>query len=324
MNLGFVIAHGRPSGGVRRIIKFGRSLSARGARVRHLYIGGSPPPDEDVELTHVSWVGLPKACTGLHALVCPGDLPLWRLAPAMDPSCCLVAMHLHLGVHGAQDQLRNIKSSRIIQATTARWIQSEVESLGAACALIGAGPIDEDLYEVPTRRDYRIGTLAHQRYGWKNSQAVAQAYWELKPRLAEIELWSYGSEPVCGFPGRFFLRPDLETRRLIYSSCRVWVVPSVSEGLGMTGFDAMQCRTAVVSADNAGIREYADASTCLLFRPSRPQDMLEAIWRLLLDWPLGDELRRRAAEKIAQFKWQDCIDRLERLLVIAHRGRGRP
>ena len=224
-------------------------------------------------------------------------------------------MHLHLGVHSPHNELCNIKSRRIIQATTARWVQREIEELGAPCVLVGAGPIDEDLYEVTANRDYRIGTLAHAGYGWKNSRAVAEAYWALKPVIPSIELWSYGAEPVANFPGRFFLNPTLETRRLIYSSCRAWIVPSVSEGLGMTGFDAMQCRTPVISADNRGIREYADESTCMLYRASRPQDLLEAMTTLLSDWQFGEQLAARATEKISKFKWHDCMDRLERLLI---------
>jgi glycosyltransferase involved in cell wall biosynthesis len=297
------------------MIKFGKSMEARGARVRFLYIGGFPTPQEQLELMHVPWSGIAAACEGLDALLCPGDLPLWQIASEINSPCTLVAMHLHLGVHSPHDELCNIKSDRIIQATTARWLQAEIESLGARCVLVGTGPIDEDLYEVTANRDYRIGTLAHAGYGWKNSRAVAEAYRALKPVAPEIELWSYGAETVRDFPGRFFLRPNLETRRLIYSSCRTWIVPSVSEGLGMTGFDAMQCRTPVISAENRGIREYADETTCMLYRSSHPQELLDAIRTLLFDWQFGEQLASRALEKISKFKWQDCIDRLERLLL---------
>jgi glycosyltransferase involved in cell wall biosynthesis len=315
MRVGVVLAHGRPSGGVRRMIKFGRSLSDRGPNVRFLYIGGRPLPDEQIELTEVPWAKIPDETASLDAVICPGDLPLWHLASTIPRNCRLIAMHLHFGVHQPDDQVRNIQSPLMLHATTANWIRQEIAKLGASCTLIGPGPIDDDLFEIPVQRGHRIGTLSHPAYGWKNSRAVADAYFALKAEFPGAELWSYGVAPIENYPGRFFLRPSVATRRFIYSSCRVWVVPSIAEGLGMTGFDAMQCRTPVVSADNRGIREYADEATCQIFHPARSRDMHDAIRLLLKDWQLGTDLADRAFERIKQFTWNKCMDRLEALLT---------
>jgi glycosyltransferase involved in cell wall biosynthesis len=317
MNVGVVIAHGRPSGGVRRMIKFGNSLASRGWSVEFLYLGSDAIPESCKIATRVRWDEVPSRCTDLGCLLCPGDLPLWSIAHSIKTSCRLVAMHLHFGVHNPDNETRNVLCERIYQMTTADWIRKEIGKLGVLCGLVGVGPIDEELCEVPAPRRYRIGTLAHADYGWKNSRIVSAAYWKLKEQMNQVELWSYGVRPIPDFPGRFFLAPDLKTRQLIYSSCRVWVAPSVSEGIGMTAFDAMQCRTPVVAADNRGIHEFADVSTCFIFRPSRPKEMLDAIRTLLLDWSLGEKLAQRAYEKIGEFKWQSCIDRLERALVAA-------
>jgi glycosyltransferase involved in cell wall biosynthesis len=296
------------------MIKFANSLASRGWSVRLLYLGDESPPEYCKHAVRLSWTDVPSHCVDLDCLLCPGDLGLWQIAPRIGRSCRLIAVHLHFGVHHPRNETRNAKCRRIIQATTAEWIKDEIAKFGVLCTVIGAGPLDDDLCEVPASRDYRIGTLAHADYGWKNSRAAAESYFLLKQQMDQIEFWSYGVKAVPNFPGRFFLLPDLETRRMIYSSCRVWIAPSISEGLGMTAFEAMQCRAPVVATDNRGIREYADHSTCWIVRPSRPQDMIEAVRKLLLDWPLGQAMARRAHDRIAGFSWSTCIERLERII----------
>ena len=45
-------------------------------------------------------------------------------------------MYLHFGIHGPDDEMRNIRTGRITHATTAKWIQREITRLGTAWQLL--------------------------------------------------------------------------------------------------------------------------------------------------------------------------------------------
>ena len=73
----------------------------------------------------------------------------------------------------------------------------------------------------------------------------------------------------------------------------VFVISSVTEGLGTSLLDAMACHTAIVGTRAGGIPEVVDEGhTGLLVEPRHAKDLAEAIVRLLRD----DGLRRQMAE----------------------------
>lgn len=83
----------------------------------------------------------------------------------------------------------------------------------------------------------------------------------------------------------------------------------------MCGFEAMLCRAPVVSADNRGIREFADENTCLLYPPRDLGLMQSHILRLLSDWDYGTMLASRAWDTVSRLSFNDCLDRIEVLLA---------
>ncbi len=306
MKAGIVLPHVGASGGIRRLRRIAAGLAQRGYQVSTVTLG-----EATARARH--WSEIPAICRSLDCLICPGDLPLWQLAPLIPDSCSLHTFHLHLGMHDWRAEEGNIRSPRIRKATSARWIQERIRRMGADCAWFGIAPFDEEVHFEPADRLLRIGTLAHACYGWKNTRAVFDALPEIERRCPGVELWVYGQTSMPT-PGRFFLNPDNRCRRRIYGHCRVWVVPSISEGIGMCGLEAMLCRTPVVSADNRGIREYADENTCLLFPPSAHQEMVRHVVSLLRDWELGARMAERAFVRVSRLNFEDCLDRIESIL----------
>lgn len=313
MRIGIVIPHDGDSGGVRHLKRIASGLSERDHQVETM-IFRAGPGNHQSRGPFTRWQDITLASRSLQALICPGDLPLWRLEPYVPDSCQLFSFHLHLGMHDWIAEEGNIRSPRIQKATSARWIQERIERMGVTCSWFGAAPFDDDLYEESPDRALRIGTLAHSWYGWKNTRAVVESLSVIQRQFPSAELWSYGQTPMA-MPGRFFLKPDLVCLRFIYSHCRVWVVPSISEGLGMCGFEAMLCRAPVVSADNRGIREFADENTCLLYPPRDLGLMHSHVLRLLADWDYGTMLASRAWDTVSRLSFNDCLDRIEVLLA---------
>lgn len=301
-----ILPHDGDSGGVRRMRRIAAGLQERGYLVTSLVLRS----ERDLV---TQWEEIPLLCQHLDRLICPGDLPLWQLVPFIPPQCSLYTFHLHLGMHDWNTENRNIFCRRIHKATTARWIQTRIRQMGSRCEWFGVAPFDGDIYEVPADRGLRIGTLAHAWYGWKNTRAVIDALPAIQEQCPGMELLAYGQNSY-DLPGRFVLKPDACCRRTIYSQCRVWIVPSISEGIGMCGLEAMLCRTPVVSADNRGIREYADEDTCLLFQLAKPEDMVRHVLHLLHDWDAGRRMAECAYARVSTLKFDDCLDLIEGIL----------
>ena len=76
----------------------------------------------------------------------------------------------------------------------------------------------------------------------------------------------------------------------IYSASDVHVLPSLSEGLGQVGLEAMACGTPVVGSRVGGVPDYVlDGRTGLLFEAGRAGDLAEK-----LDWMIQHQAERRS------------------------------
>lgn len=91
--------------------------------------------------------------------------------------------------------------------------------------------------------------------------------------------------------------------RVLYSSCRAFVYPSIYEGFGLPPLEAMACGAPVIASRIAAIEE-TTAGTALLFDP---QDVA-ALVACLLEVATNDVLRNQLAEagrkRAAEFSWE--------------------
>jgi glycosyltransferase involved in cell wall biosynthesis len=80
-------------------------------------------------------------------------------------------------------------------------------------------------------------------------------------------------------------RPDVLS---VHKAFDIFVMSSVTEGLGTSLLDAMACAKPIVATSVGGMPEVVvDRKTGLLVPPRDPEAMAEAIVRLLTDEPLG-------------------------------------
>ena len=89
----------------------------------------------------------------------------------------------------------------------------------------------------------------------------------------------------------------------LYENATCYVFPSLSEGFGLPGLEAMIYGLPVVSSDATCLPEvYDDAA--LYFDPHDTDDMAEKISRILEDEDLRNTLRQRGFERVKQFSWR--------------------
>jgi glycosyltransferase involved in cell wall biosynthesis len=82
-----------------------------------------------------------------------------------------------------------------------------------------------------------------------------------------------------------------------YNAADVVVISSITEGFPFAIIEAMACGRGIVATDVGGIREALEGCG-LLVRSSHPQELSEAIVRLLRDESLNRELGAKALEKV--------------------------
>jgi len=97
--------------------------------------------------------------------------------------------------------------------------------------------------------------------------------------------------------------PDSDLVHL-YSAADAFVLPSFYEGFGLPALEAMSCGTPVVVSDVGALPEVVGGAG-LLFDPTSPEELTDALQRLLSDDGLRSELRAKGLAQAARFRWED-------------------
>ena len=93
---------------------------------------------------------------------------------------------------------------------------------------------------------------------------------------------------------------------------------SLAEGLGMPAMEAMACKSALVTADTGGCRDYAINGETALISPDRDVDGLTMnLIRLLNDEPLLKSISKNGHQKISEFSWQRNCSQLQNIFKSA-------
>jgi glycosyltransferase involved in cell wall biosynthesis len=90
---------------------------------------------------------------------------------------------------------------------------------------------------------------------------------------------------------------------LLYNAATAFAYPSCYEGFGLPPLEAMACGTPTVVAAASSLPEVV-GNAALLVPPYDLAGWVAALWRLLADRTLREDLRRRGFERAAQFSYQ--------------------
>lgn len=89
----------------------------------------------------------------------------------------------------------------------------------------------------------------------------------------------------------------------LYQNCQAYVFPSLMEGFGLPGLEAMTCSAPVVSSNATCLPEvYGKAAE--YFDPFNVTDMVKAIERVLDDKKLRQTLIAEGKKQISKYSWQ--------------------
>jgi len=107
---------------------------------------------------------------------------------------------------------------------------------------------------------------------------------------------------------------DDDDLRALYSSCTVFVYPSVYEGFGLPPLEAMACGAPVIASNIATFQETL-GSAAELVEPNDVEALARSIVEILDDEDRRRKLSRRGLEQAPKFSWE----RTARLTLEAYR-----
>lgn len=103
----------------------------------------------------------------------------------------------------------------------------------------------------------------------------------------------------------------------LYSTCTLFVFPSLHEGFGLPALEAMCCGCPVIGSSTSSIPEVIGRSDAL-FDPNSTQSIADSLERALANPEVLEELKAHATIQSRKFSWdhtgQLCIEGLENLL----------
>ncbi len=109
--------------------------------------------------------------------------------------------------------------------------------------------------------------------------------------------------PAANFQLPIWLGPVPEADLpALYSAASAFVFPSLYEGFGLPVLEALACGAPVICSNTSSLPEVAGDAT-LLVDPANAMALADALWRVLSDDQLRDDLRRRGLAQAARFSW---------------------
>jgi glycosyltransferase involved in cell wall biosynthesis len=192
------------------------------------------------------------------------------------------------------------------------------------------GPLDraealrhvQTVYDLPEDFILFVSTIEPR----KNVGGLLRAYsrlrqdYKLTPALALVGAPGWLSDDVYALVDKLGLRPYTrflgrvgdDGLRYLYNAAQCLVHPAFYEGFGLTALEAMACGTPVIVSNVSSLPEVVgDAG--LLVDPEQDEEITVALWRLLTDVNLREQLRAKGLQRAAAFSWRQAAEQTMRV-----------
>uniref|UniRef100_UPI00324291E1 glycosyltransferase family 4 protein n=1 Tax=Lactococcus sp. TaxID=44273 RepID=UPI00324291E1 len=167
----------------------------------------------------------------------------------------------------------------------------------------------------------KVALLNHEQ-STKRTKFGLEILFEVKKSIPDLEIELFGSYPIKEkYPEYVHFTYKATSNQLlheIFGRSKIYLLPSVLEGWGLTGMEAMACGAVLVSSEIGGIVEYANKNNSILIEPKRKNDFVEVIINLLRDVKKCETIAERGNEEIQKFSIENSIKMLENILGLNH------
>ena len=90
-----------------------------------------------------------------------------------------------------------------------------------------------------------------------------------------------------------------------YNLASLYLYPTIIEAFPIPITEAMTCGTPIVTSRGTGLEELA-GDAALKVNPLDPEEIAEAVHRVLTDLSLAGQLSQRGLERAKMFSWKRC------------------
>lgn len=313
------------TGGVVVLYRFANGLAQRGVDVR--FIHGPKTPWRVDRVEDIAWFDFDERIR--HHIVDdvddpsiePGDVVMSPVAPArFGLPVAIIQGHQMLGEAWERKSFRTPG----LKVVVASWLTEVGGRYGVPedrFAVVPVG-IDHDLFRVergPSDRPIDVAMLynRHPSKGWETG---IDALERVRAVRTDLSVTAFSIvEPSHELPHWVDLSidPPRETLALdVLNRSKVFLQPSIHEGLGLTAIEAQACGCALVTTDNGGSRDYAEDGVTALVGPAGDAGALaEAVLRLLGDDEERTAIASAGTRGAARYDWDRAADVLHRHLI---------
>lgn len=95
---------------------------------------------------------------------------------------------------------------------------------------------------------------------------------------------------------------------IFYNACEVFAYPSLYEGFGLPPLEAMSCGAPVVTSDISSIPEVVKDNG-ILINPFKNSEIENALWKVLSDETLRNDLIAKGIKNSAAFSWRKTAEK---------------
>ncbi|GAB2023933.1 glycosyltransferase family 4 protein [Lactovum odontotermitis] len=173
------------------------------------------------------------------------------------------------------------------------------------------------LEESIEKRENVISLLSHFQLS-KRTKFGLEIIAEVKKVIPDLQVELFGAskyeEELPNYV-HFTYRADVEQlRKEIYGQSKVYLMPTVLEGWGLTGMEAQASGAVLLASRIDGITMYATPSNSVLVEPDNKQAFVDALIRLLQDDAERIKLGKQALRDLKRFSLESSGKKLVEIL----------
>ena len=117
-----------------------------------------------------------------------------------------------------------------------------------------------------------------------------------------------------------------EEKRELLKNADVFLFPTLYEGFGLPILEAQSVGVPVVASNNSSISEVVQnrpprsvstdlggletLGTAILVNPQNPSEIAEAVYKLISDKALRDDIIKKGYENVKRFSWEKCVEEI--------------
>lgn len=220
----------------------------------------------------------------------------------------------------SDEQVRQSYLLGMKNVVIAKWLHDIVKNTGAESVLIPNG-IDFDVFNVDmpiSKRKKRVISMLYHLGTHKGSRYGIQALLKLKKKYPDLQAILFGSpQRPHDLPEwmHYVHNASQSQLRTIYNQSLIYMCPSIKEGFGLTGAEAMACGAAYVASDYGGVHEYAEEGrNVLLSKPKDVEGLVHNITNLFEHNDQRIQLAENGSHDIRKLDWNQSVNKLENIM----------